>query len=68
MVAVIVRVESRRLAETMLALPLAMSTTIVSPIARPKPRATAANTPGIAAGKTTCQAAFHFDAPKASDA
>ncbi len=44
----------------MLALPLAISTIIVSPIARPKPRATAANTPGNAAGSTTCQAAFQW--------
>ena len=52
----------------MLALPLAMSTTIVSPIARPKPSTTAAKTPGAAAGSTICQAACHLEAPKASAA
>ena len=66
MVAVTERVESKRLADTMLALPLAISTTIVSPMARPKPSTTAANTPGAAAGSTICHAACHFEAPRAS--
>ena len=65
MVAVRLRVESKMSHETTLALPLAMSTTIVSPMQRPNPSTIAAKTPGAAAGNTTCHAVCHFDAPKA---
>jgi len=68
MVAVIVRQESKIDPETIEALPLAISTIIVSPIARPKPRTHAANTPGSAAGSTTCQATCVGEAPSASPA
>ena len=59
------RVESKRLPETMLALPLAIRTTIVSPMARPNPSTTAAKTPGMAAGRTIFQAACHLEDPSA---
>ena len=65
MVAVMVRAESKMLPDMMLALPLAMSTIMVSPMARPKPSTMAAKTPGSAAGRTTCQAACQREAPRA---
>ena len=68
MVAGSVRTESPRLQEVMAALPEAMSTIIVSPMARPKPSTTAASTPGAAAGSTTRNAVSQRVAPSASDA
>src|SRR5881409_1710433 len=53
MVAEIVRAESVRLADTIAALPDAISTIIVSPTARPNPSATPAAMPGLAAGRIT---------------
>ena len=50
------------------ALPEAISTIIVSPMARPNPSTTAARTPGAAAGSTTRQAVSQRVAPSASDA
>ncbi len=65
MVAVIVRQESKMDRDMIEALPLAISTIIVSPIARPNPSTQAANTPGNAAGNTTCHATCHGAAPRA---
>ena len=67
MVAANVRIESVGEKERMGALPEAISTIIVSPIARPKPRTLAARTPGIAAGSTTRAAVCQEDAPMAID-
>ena len=47
------------------ALPVTIRTIIVSPKARPNPRTTAANTPGVAAGSVTNRAVSHFVAPSA---
>ena len=55
-------------ADMMLAFPDAISTIIVSPMARPNPSTQAANTPGSAAGNTICHATCHGAAPSASAA
>ncbi len=52
----------------MAALPEAISTIMVSPMARPKPSTTAASTPGAAAGRTTRKAVSQRVAPSASEA
>ena len=67
MVVVMLRAESKMLQDITLA-EQTMSTIIVSPMARPKPSTTAANTPGNAAGSTICQAVCQRDAPSASAA
>src|SRR5690606_17807435 len=54
--------------ERMAAFPEAISTIIVSPMARPKPRTIAAKMPGEAAGRTTDQAVRVRDAPRAKAA
>ena len=58
-----VRTESTGDQERTAAFPDAISTIIVSPMARPKPRTQAASTPGIAAGSTTREAVCQEDAP-----
>src|SRR3989442_819461 len=67
MVAVIVRHESKIEPDMMLALPDAINTIIVSPIARPNPSTHAANTPGSAAGRTICQATCQRAAPSGTE-
>ncbi len=49
-------------------LPVAMSTIIVSPTARPNPTMIAENTPGLAVGSTMRTAVCQRLAPSASDA
>ena len=49
-------------------LPVAMSTIIVSPTARPKPIITAAKIPGLAEGSTTRHSVCQRLAPRAIDA
>ena len=49
-------------------LPVAISTIMVSPMARPKPIITAEKTPGSAEGSTTRQAVCQRLAPSASEA
>ena len=66
--AAIVRAESAKLAETMAALPDAISTIIVSPTARPSPSATPAAMPGLAAGSITRAIVCQRAAPSAIDA
>lgn len=68
MVAGSVRTESPRLQEVMAALPEAISTIMVSPMDRPKPRTTPARTPGAAAGRITRNAVSQRVAPSASEA
>ena len=48
--------------------PVTIITAIVSPIALPNPRMIAADTPDMAAGKTTFMVVSHLEAPIASDA
>jgi hypothetical protein len=52
----------------MAALPEAIRTIIVSPMARPKPSTHPARMPGAAAGRTTFQAVSQGVAPSASEA
>src|SRR4051794_30864725 len=68
MVADIERTGSVTLHEVIAALPEAMSTIIVSPMARPKPSTHAAKIPGVAAGKTTLHAVSQGVAPRANEA
>ncbi len=68
MVAEMVRAESAKLPETMAALPEAMRTIIVSPMARPSPRATPAAMPGLAAGSSTRRMVCQRAAPRAVEA
>ena len=49
-------------------LPVAISTIMVSPTARPKPTMTAEKMPGLAVGSTTRSAVCQRLAPRASDA
>ena len=58
----------RRLAQDITLAEQTINTIIVSPIARPNPKTTAANTPGSAAGITICHAVCQRDAPSASAA
>ena len=68
MVADSVRTESARVADMIAALPEAISTIIVSPTARPRPSATPAAMPGLAAGRTTFRIVCQRAAPSATDA
>jgi hypothetical protein len=68
MVAVIVRVERSKLMSRRAALPEAMTTIIVSPIALPNPRTIDAAMPGAAAGTTTLRTVWARVDPIASAA
>src|SRR5674476_1200850 len=66
--AVIVRTESRNPWGKARALPVAMSTVMVSPMARPMPSMQAAMIPDMAAGSLTLKRVCQWEAPRAREA
>ena len=67
MLAASVRMPSNRLRSMIGVLPVAISTIIVSPTARPRPIITAEKMPGLAVGSTTRTSVCHGVAPSASE-